>query len=60
MRLGKSLDQRLMGLQQTSPTRAGSKVGLEVMPIDSVTPGDGHDPENAHRPAIRFRLKGSH
>jgi len=30
-----------MGLQQTSPTGAESKVGLEMMPIDGVTLSDG-------------------
>jgi hypothetical protein len=33
-----------MDLRQTSPTGTGPKVGLEVMPIDSVTLSDGHSP----------------
>jgi len=33
-----------MGLQQTSPIGAGSKAGLEVMPVDSVALRDGHCP----------------
>jgi hypothetical protein len=41
---GKNLNQRPVGLQQASPTGAGSKAGLEVMPIDSVTPGDEYAP----------------
>jgi hypothetical protein len=32
-----------MGLQQASPIGAGSKVGLEVMPIDSMTLSDAYD-----------------
>jgi hypothetical protein len=36
-----NLDQLPMGLQQTNPTYAGSKVGLEVIPIDNVTLSDG-------------------
>jgi hypothetical protein len=32
------------GRQHVSPTGAGSKVGLEVMPIDSMTPSAGHGP----------------
>jgi hypothetical protein len=28
-----NLDQRSMGLRQTSPTDTRSKVGLEVMPV---------------------------
>ena len=32
------------GLPQTSPGSAGSKAGLEVMPIDGVTLSDGHGP----------------
>ena len=42
--LGKNLDQRPIGLRQTSPTGAESKVGLGAMPIDSVTLSDGHGP----------------
>ena len=37
----KNLDQPPMGLQQTSPTGAESKVGLEMMPTDGVTLSDG-------------------
>jgi hypothetical protein len=33
-----------MDLQQTSPIGAGSKVGLQVMPVDSVALRDGHCP----------------
>jgi hypothetical protein len=33
-----------MGLQQTSLIGAGSKVGLKVMPVDSVALRDGHSP----------------
>jgi hypothetical protein len=33
-----------MGLRQTSPIGAGSKVGLEVMPVDSVMLRDGRRP----------------
>jgi hypothetical protein len=40
----KNLDQPAIGLQQTSPTGAGSKVGLKLMPIDSVTLSDRHGP----------------
>lgn len=40
-RLGKNLDQRAVGLEQTSPTGAGSKADLQVMPLDSVTLSDG-------------------
>jgi len=36
-----NLDQRPIGLRQTSPAGAGSKAGLDVMPIDSVTLSDG-------------------
>jgi len=38
--LGKNLDQRPMGLQQTCPDGAESKVELEMMP-DDVTLSDG-------------------
>ena len=34
-------DQRPIGLRQTSPAGAGSKAGLDVMPIGSVTLSDG-------------------
>lgn len=40
----KNLDQRPTGRQQTSPTSAGSKAGLQLMPVDSVTLSDGHNP----------------
>ena len=43
-----------MGRQHVSPTGAGSKVALEVMPIDSVTPGDGRGPGER----TRTRLAG--
>lgn len=39
---GKNLDQPAIGLQQTSPTGAGSKVALELIPINSMTLSDGH------------------
>ena len=34
----------ICGPPATSPTRTGSMAGLEVIPIHSVTLGDGHDP----------------
>jgi len=33
-----------MGLQEARPTRVGLKVGVEVIPILSVTPSDEHGP----------------
>ncbi len=36
--------------------RAGSKVGLEMMPIDRMTVSDGQVQENAHIPADRYCL----
>ena len=45
MLLDKNLGQRPMGLPQTSPSSAESKVGLEVMPIDGMTLSDGHGPK---------------
>ncbi len=54
--LDKNLDQRPMRLQQASPAGTSSKVGLDVMPIDSVTPSDGHDP--GERARSRRYLRG--
>ena len=34
-------DQRPMGLQQATPTGAGLRVGLKVLPIGAVTLSDG-------------------
>jgi hypothetical protein len=41
-----------MGLQQTSPSGAGSKAGLEVMPTDGVTLSDGRS-QGEHTPTRR-------
>ena len=43
-----------MDLQQTSPSGAESKVGLEVMPIDGVTLSDGYCP-GERTPTRRLR-----
>jgi len=39
-----NLNQRPMVLRQASPTGAGSKIGLKVMPADSVTLSEGRCP----------------
>jgi hypothetical protein len=55
--LDKNPGQRPVDLQPAIPIGAGSKAGLEVMPINTVTPGDGHGPgERTHcRRSVRLR-----